>query len=116
MPRTKNILIGTCGIGAATLFCLIIAIAHIINEIQMIENELDVEIEAFQLKANDLWRDMISMNITPHRQRRQYPFPGNLGIIDQSSKGRPELTAGINRYTVPTDSYGRGAQNTVIVV
>lgn len=49
MSKTKNILIGTCGIGVATIFCLIVAVVHIINEIQMVENELDIEIEAFKV-------------------------------------------------------------------
>ncbi|VIO92256.1 Cuticle collagen sqt-1, putative [Brugia malayi] len=111
MPKTKDILIGTCGIGAATLFCLIIAIAHITSEIQMIENEFDIEIKAFQLKAIDLWRDMISMNIT-HRQRRQYPVPKSPDVIDQSLRKGPELTNRINTYSGPPASYGREAQST----
>lgn len=49
MSKTKNILIGTCGIGAATMFCLIVAVAHIANQIQMIENELDIEMEALKV-------------------------------------------------------------------
>lgn len=49
MLKTKNILISTCGIGAATMFCLIVAVTHIINEMQLIENELNIEIEAFKV-------------------------------------------------------------------
>ncbi|EFO28472.1 hypothetical protein LOAG_00016 [Loa loa] len=108
MSKTKNILIGTCGIGAAAMFCLIIAIVHIINEIQTIEKELDVEIEAFKVKANDLWRDMMSMNIS-YRQRRQYPSGNSLDVTGQSSKEGSELTERPNEYFRASDSYGNEA-------
>lgn len=50
MAGSKNILIGACGLGAATVCCLLIAVAQIINEIQSLESRLDVETDAFKVR------------------------------------------------------------------
>uniref|UniRef100_A0A0R3RZ74 Col_cuticle_N domain-containing protein n=1 Tax=Elaeophora elaphi TaxID=1147741 RepID=A0A0R3RZ74_9BILA len=107
MSKTKNILIGTCGIGIATMFCIIVAVAHIISEMQMIENELNAEIQAFKLKASDLWRDMMSMNVS-YRQRRQYPTGSQ--VTGEVSKETEALTDGYDDGSSRlSDSYGREA-------
>ncbi|MCP9257499.1 Cuticle collagen lon-3 [Dirofilaria immitis] len=113
MSKVTNILIGTCGIGIATICCLIVAVIYISNEIKTVENELDVEIKAFKLKANDLWKNMVSMNIT-RRQRRQYPNKESLDITDNSFEENAEgYKEDSNNYV--TSSMGEIVDGKIIV-
>lgn len=111
MAGSKNILIGACGLGAATVCCLLIAVAQIINEIQSLESKLDVETDAFKAKANDLWRDMVSMGANS-RQRRQYSSGGDeMSVVGGSpyddGHGVVRGPKGPSRVSSRLDSFGQ---------
>ncbi|VDO55778.1 unnamed protein product, partial [Onchocerca flexuosa] len=113
MPKTRNILIGVCGIGAVTLIGLIVVVVYISNEIRAAENELDIEMETFKLKASDLWKNMMSMNIT-HRQRRQLSSSDESPDVTGSlSKESPDVTAGPQEQSKRSDSYEKESSENV---